>query len=101
MILRLIKERNLVLGLIQKSLIENSVQDCLPYILLAHSLYSSTLAYSKWPYVKYARWYYYTKTFYVLPLWPYDYDSIVIAWTCGQTLGLGLGQSKDIVVVFY
>ena len=25
----------------------------------------------------------------------------VIAQGCGQTLGLGLGQSKDIVVVFY
>ena len=27
--------------------------------------------------------------------------SIVIAQGCGQTLGLELGQSKDIVVVFY
>ena len=27
--------------------------------------------------------------------------SHIIAWTGGQTLGLGLGQSKDIVVVFY
>jgi len=26
---------------------------------------------------------------------------IVIAQGCEQTLGLGLGQSKDIVVVFY
>ena len=26
---------------------------------------------------------------------------LVIAQECGQTLGLGLGQSKDIVVVFY
>ena len=25
----------------------------------------------------------------------------VIAQGCGQTLGLGLGQSKDIVIVFY
>jgi len=25
----------------------------------------------------------------------------VIVQGCGQTLGLGLGQSKDIVVVFY
>ena len=27
--------------------------------------------------------------------------SFVIVQGCGQTLGLGLGQSKDIVVVFY
>ena len=26
---------------------------------------------------------------------------LVLAQGCGQTLGLGLGQSKDIVVVFY
>ena len=26
---------------------------------------------------------------------------VVIRRVCGQTLGLGLGQSKDIVVVFY
>jgi len=29
------------------------------------------------------------------------YSSTVIVQECGQTLGLGLGQSKDIVVVFY
>ena len=29
------------------------------------------------------------------------YIDTVIAQECGQTLGLGLGQSKDIVVVFY
>jgi len=28
-------------------------------------------------------------------------DTSVITQGCGQTLGLGLGQSKDIVVVFY
>jgi len=28
-------------------------------------------------------------------------DNGVIAQGCGQTLGLGLGQSKDIVVIFY
>jgi len=28
-------------------------------------------------------------------------NSLVIRQKCGQTLGLGLGQSKDIVVVFY
>ena len=43
--LELIKEENLILGLIQENLIENSIQDCLPYILLAHSLCSPTLAY--------------------------------------------------------
>ena len=47
MTLGLIREGNLVLGLTQENLIENSVQDCLPYILKAHSLYSTTLAYPK------------------------------------------------------
>ena len=28
-------------------------------------------------------------------------NNFVIVQGCGQTLGLGLGQSKDIVVVFY
>jgi len=45
--LGLIKEGNLVLELIQENSIENSIQDCLPYILLAHSSCSPTLAYSK------------------------------------------------------
>jgi len=45
--LGLIKEENLVLGLIQKNLIKNSVQDCLPYILKAQGPCSTTLAYSK------------------------------------------------------
>ena len=35
------------IGLTQENPIENSVQDCLPYILKAHGLYSTTLAYSK------------------------------------------------------
>jgi len=47
MTLGLIKEENLVLGLTQENLIENSVQDCLPYILKVHGLYSTTLAYPK------------------------------------------------------
>jgi len=29
----------------------------------------------------------------------YNMDTTVIRRVCGQTLGLGLGQSKDIVVV--
>jgi len=33
--------------------------------------------------------------------YPQENYKIVIAQGCGQTLGLGLGQSKDIVVVFY
>ena len=33
------------IGLTQENLIENSVQDCLPYILKAHGLCSTTLAY--------------------------------------------------------
>jgi len=31
----------------------------------------------------------------------HGYLEYVIAQGCGQTLGLGLGQSKDIVVIFY
>ena len=37
-ILGLIKRKNLVLGLTQENLIENSVQDSLPYILNSHGL---------------------------------------------------------------
>jgi len=36
--LGLIKEKNLVLGLTQENSIENSIQDCLPYILKPHGL---------------------------------------------------------------
>ena len=35
------------IGLTQENLMENSVQDCLPYILKAHGLCSATLAYPK------------------------------------------------------
>ena len=45
--LELIKERNLVLELIQENPIENSVQDNLSYILIIHGLCSTTLAYPK------------------------------------------------------
>ena len=45
--LELIKERNLVLESIQENSIENSIQDNLPYILIIHSPYSTTLAYPK------------------------------------------------------
>jgi len=38
MVLGLIKEENLVLELTQENSIENSVQDCLPYILNHHSM---------------------------------------------------------------
>jgi len=38
-ILEWVKERNLVLGLTQENLIENSIQDCLSYILNYHNLY--------------------------------------------------------------
>ena len=43
MTLGLIKEGNLVLGLTQENLIENSIQDSLPYILITHGPYSTTL----------------------------------------------------------
>ena len=46
-ILELVKENNLVLKLIQENLIENSVQDHIPYIPKTNSLYSTTLAYPK------------------------------------------------------
>ena len=49
--LGLINKKNLVLELIQENLIENSIQDGLPYILITHSLCSTTLAYPKWPYI--------------------------------------------------
>jgi len=48
-ILELIKRKNLVLGLTQESLIENSLQDCLPFILKAHGPCYILLAYSKQP----------------------------------------------------
>jgi len=48
MILELIKERNLVLGLTQVNSIENSVQDCLPYILNTTMVHTTTfLTYPK------------------------------------------------------
>ena len=46
-ILELVNKKNLVLELIQENLIENSIQDCLPYILNTNGLCSTTLAYSK------------------------------------------------------
>ena len=47
--LELIKKRNLVLELTQENLIENSVQDCLPYILKPIVNATLLLAYSKQP----------------------------------------------------
>ena len=46
-ILELIKKKNLVLELIQENLIENSVQNSLPYILNLHSLCQLLLTYPK------------------------------------------------------
>ena len=46
-ILELIKEKNLVLELIQENLIENSIQDSLPYIPKTNGPCSTTLAYPK------------------------------------------------------
>jgi len=45
--LKWVKRKNLVLGLTQENSIENSGQYCLPYILIAHGLCSTTLAYPK------------------------------------------------------
>jgi len=40
--LELVKRKNLVLGLTQENSMENSVQDCLSYILKPHGLYYTT-----------------------------------------------------------
>ena len=40
----------------QENSIENSVQDCLPYILLLDGPYKLFLAYPKWPYVSHVVW---------------------------------------------
>ena len=42
-----VNEKNLVLGLTQENSIENSVQNCLPYILKPNCPCSTTLAYPK------------------------------------------------------
>ena len=48
-LLELDKRKNLVLGLIQENLIESSIQDCLPYILIPNGLCKLFLAYPKQP----------------------------------------------------
>ena len=45
--LRVDQEKKPCIGFTQENSIENSVQDCLSYILLVYSLYSTTLVYSK------------------------------------------------------
>ena len=47
--LELVKKVNLVLGLTQENLIENSIQDCLPYIQIPNGSCKLFLAYPKWP----------------------------------------------------
>jgi len=47
--LELVKKVNLVLGLTQENSIENSLQDCLPFILKAHGPCYILLAYPKQP----------------------------------------------------
>ena len=49
--LELIKRKNLILGLIQENSIENSIQDCLSYILVSNGLCKLLLAYPKQPYI--------------------------------------------------
>jgi len=63
-------EKEPCIGLIQENSIKNSVQNCLPYIPKTIGPCSTTLAYPKWLiftlrliYVKYAIWYYLSKTF--------------------------------------
>ena len=48
-ILELVKRKNLILGLIQENLIENFIQDSLPYILNPHGLCQLLLTYPKQP----------------------------------------------------
>ena len=45
--LRVDQEKKPCIGFTQENSIENSVQDCLPYILLVHGSCSTTLAYFK------------------------------------------------------
>jgi len=45
--LELVKKVNLVLGLIQENSIKNSVQDCLPYILIPNGSCELFPAYSQ------------------------------------------------------
>jgi len=52
--LRVGQEKKPCIGFTQDNLIENLVQDYLPYILKAHGLCPTILAYLKWPCVKHA-----------------------------------------------
>ena len=45
--LRVSQKEESCIVLTQENSIENSVQDCLPYILIVHGLCSTTLAYPK------------------------------------------------------
>jgi len=45
--LRVDQRKESCIRVIQENLIENSVQDSLPYILITHGLCSTTLAYPK------------------------------------------------------
>jgi len=45
--LRVGQEKEPYIGFTQENLIENSVQDCLPYILKSHSLYYINICYSQ------------------------------------------------------
>jgi len=46
-ILELVNKKNLVLGLTQENSIKNTIQDCLPYILIPNGLCELFLAYPK------------------------------------------------------
>jgi len=54
--LKLDKRKNLVLGLTQENSIENSVQDCLPYIQVPNGPCKLFLAYPKWLCVSHIIW---------------------------------------------
>ena len=81
------------IGLTQENSIENSVQDCLPYILIPNGLYELFLAYPKWlciclkvnMYITYymiSSFSEYSMFFYVSS----DVTCCVTAWSCHSNL---------------
>ena len=76
------------IGFTQENSIENSVQDCLPYIHIPNGPCELFLAYPKWPCVSYVVWYYSSRIFYIFPyiMWlvtvSSDVTCCVTAWYC-------------------
>jgi len=86
--LRVGQVKELCIRLTQENSIENSVQDCLPYIQIPNGLYKLFLAYSKWPCVLHIVWHHPSRTFYILlcVMWlvtmSSDVTCYVTAWSC-------------------